>query len=59
MLVQRRVETLLYDERHARSDSIREAAIEQAVVQPAEILPVRHAPEALDQHGHIAAILRF
>jgi hypothetical protein len=23
------------------------------------ILPVRHAPEALDQHGHMAAILRF
>jgi peptide subunit release factor 1 (eRF1) len=59
MLVQRRVETLLYDERHAPSDSVPEAAIEEAVVQSAEILPVRHAPEALDRHGHIAAILRF
>jgi hypothetical protein len=58
-LVQRRVETLLYDERHTPSQSALEDAIEEAVVQSAEILPVRHAPASLDQHGHIAAILRF
>jgi peptide subunit release factor 1 (eRF1) len=58
-LVQRRVETLLYDEREVPSTSALESAIEEAVVQSAAILPVRHAPEALDQHGHIAAILRF
>ena len=58
-LVQRRVETLLYDEREVPSKSALESAIEEAVVQSAAILPVRHAPEALDQYGHIAAILRF
>jgi peptide subunit release factor 1 (eRF1) len=57
-LVQRRVETLLYDEREMPASGL-EHAIEQAVVQSAAILPVRHAPAALDQHGHIAAILRF
>jgi hypothetical protein len=36
-----------------------ESAIAAAVVQSAAILPMRHAPEALDQHGHIASILRF
>ena len=58
-LVQRRVETLLYDEREVASTSALESAIQEAVVQSAAILPVRHAPEALDHYGHIAAILRF
>ena len=58
-LVQRRVETLLYDERQAARESVLESAIEEAVVQSAQILPVRHTAEALDQHGHIAAVLRF
>jgi peptide subunit release factor 1 (eRF1) len=58
-LIQRRVETLLYDEREVPSESALESAVEEAVVQSAAILPVRHAPEALDQHGNIAAILRF
>jgi stalled ribosome rescue protein Dom34 len=58
-LVQRRVETLLYDEREGPSTSAVESAIKEAVLQSAAILPVRHVPEALDQHGHIAAILRF
>jgi stalled ribosome rescue protein Dom34 len=58
-LVQRRVETLLYDERRVPSESALESAIEEAVVQSAAIVPVRHAPDALGQHGHIAAILRF
>jgi stalled ribosome rescue protein Dom34 len=58
-LVQRRVETLLYDEREVPSTSALESAIEEAVVQSAAILPVRHAPEGLDEYGHIAAILRF
>jgi hypothetical protein len=58
-LVQRRVQTLLYDERGVPTESALESAIEEAVVQSAAILPVRHTPEALDQHGHIAAILRF
>jgi stalled ribosome rescue protein Dom34 len=58
-LVQRRVETLLYDGRRVPSESALESAIEEAVVQSAAILPVRNAPDALSQHGHIAAILRF
>lgn len=58
-LVQRRVETILYDERDVPSESVLESAIEEAVVQSTAILPVRHAPEALGQYGHIAAVLRF
>jgi stalled ribosome rescue protein Dom34 len=58
-LAQRRVETVLYDERGVPSKSALESAIAAAVVQSAAILPMRHAPEALDQHGHIASILRF
>jgi peptide subunit release factor 1 (eRF1) len=58
-LVQRRVETLLYDERQAPPQSALESAIEEAVVQSAEVLPVRHASETLYEHGEIAAILRF
>jgi peptide subunit release factor 1 (eRF1) len=58
-LVQRRVETLLYDERDAPPESALESAIEETVVQSAGALPVRHTPGALDQHGHIAAVLRF
>ena len=56
---QRRVETLLHDEREVPSKVALERALEEAVVQSAAILPMRHAPEALDQHGHIAAMLRF
>jgi peptide subunit release factor 1 (eRF1) len=58
-LVQRRVETLLYDERQAPPESALESAIKEAVVQSAGVLPVRHTPDALDQRGHIAAVLRF
>lgn len=59
MLVQRRVEILLYDERHAPPDSVLEQAVEEAVAQSAEILPVRFEPQELDDRGHIAAVLRF
>lgn len=57
MLVQRRVETLLYDEQHAPPDSVLERAIE--VAQSAEIVSVRRDLDALERQGHIAALLRF
>ena len=41
------------------SKSALESAIKEAVVQSAAILPIRHAPEALDPHSHSAAMLRF
>jgi peptide subunit release factor 1 (eRF1) len=54
------VEVLLYDERWTPPDpALLESAIEQAVEQSAEVLPLRHHPDALAQHGHIAALLRF
>jgi peptide chain release factor subunit 1 len=59
MLLQRRVAILLYDERHAPPDSVLERAIEEAITQSAEVLPVRFEPEELDGKGHIAAVLRF
>ena len=58
-LVQRRVETLVYDERRAPPQPVLESTIEEAVVQSAWILPLRHAAGALDRDGNIAAILRF
>ncbi|MGH2944199.1 MAG: hypothetical protein ACRDLN_15645 [Solirubrobacteraceae bacterium] len=58
-LVQRRVGTLLYDGLQAPSEQVLESAIEEAIVQSAEILPLRHAAGALDRYGDIAAILRF
>jgi peptide chain release factor subunit 1 len=55
-----RVETLLYDERRRPEDAARlEQAIEAAVAQSAEVLPVRHHLDALEPHGHVAALLRF
>lgn len=60
MLEQARVETLVYDTgaQAARPEAI-EQAIEDAVAQSAEILPLRHHRDALEPHGHIAAVLRF
>jgi peptide subunit release factor 1 (eRF1) len=55
-----RVETLLYDERWRPADAAAlERAIEDAVGQSAEVLPVRHHLDALEPHGHIAALLRY
>jgi peptide chain release factor subunit 1 len=54
------VETLLYDERWRPADAgTLERAIEDAVQQSAEVLPVRHHLDALEPHGHVAALLRF
>jgi peptide chain release factor subunit 1 len=54
------VQTLLYDERWRPEDAgTLERAIEDAVNQSAEVLPVRHHLDALEPHGHIAALLRF
>jgi len=41
------------------SPGVLEQAIEDAVGQSAEVLPLRHHPDELAQHGHIAAVLRF
>jgi peptide subunit release factor 1 (eRF1) len=60
MLEQARVETLLYDERGgAPGADVLERAIEAAVAQSAEVLPLRHHDGALEQHENIAALLRF
>jgi peptide subunit release factor 1 (eRF1) len=60
MLEQMRVETLLYEERYEPPDErALECAIEEAIAQSAEVLPLRHHPEELAQRGHIAAVLRF
>ncbi len=60
MLEQMRVETLVYDERYPPPDDrALERMIEEAIVQSAEVLPLRHHPEELAQRGHIAAVLRF
>lgn len=60
MLEQARVETLVYDARGraAPAEAI-EQAIEDALAQSAAVLPLRHHPDALEPHGHIAAVLRF
>jgi peptide subunit release factor 1 (eRF1) len=55
-----RVETLLFDARWQSPDpAVLERAIENAVEQSAEVLPLRYHPDALAQHGQIAALLRF
>lgn len=60
VLEQARVETLLYDERWQPPDQgLLEQAVEQAIAQSAEVLPLRHHPDELAQRGHIAAVLRF
>jgi peptide subunit release factor 1 (eRF1) len=60
MLEQARVEILLYEERFAPPEpGLLEEAIEEAVAQSAEVLPVRYYPDELAQRGHIAAVLRF
>jgi peptide subunit release factor 1 (eRF1) len=54
------VDTLLYDERWEPAEpGVLERAIEDAVAQSAEVLPIRHHLDALAPHGHIAALLRF
>jgi hypothetical protein len=40
-------------------DDVSEAAIELALQQSAEIVPVRHLVDKLEAHGGIAALLRF
>ena len=42
-----------------RRDDVIERAIELALMQSAEVLVVRHHEDELDQHGSIAAVLRF
>ena len=60
MLEQGRVETLLYDERfEAPHAGALEQAIEDAVAQSAEVLPLRHLADELDEQARIAAVLRF
>lgn len=60
MLEQARVETLLYDATApVPQPEALEQAIEDAIAQSAEILPLRHHRGALEPHGHIAALLRF
>jgi hypothetical protein len=61
MLVQRRVEVLLLDERWWRYEdpAAIESAVEDAIAQSAEILPIRHYPDELALRGRIAAVLRF
>jgi peptide subunit release factor 1 (eRF1) len=60
MLEQARVETLLYEDRYEPPDEGElERAIEQAIAQSADVLPLRYHPEELVERGHIAAVLRF
>lgn len=60
MLEQARVETLLYDDRFDAPDpGVLETVIEDAVAQSADVLPLRHHRGELEQHGDIAAVLRF
>jgi len=60
MLEQARVETLLYSEEFDPPDPVvLEKAIEDAIGQSAEVLPVRHHADALREHADIAAVLRF
>lgn len=60
MLEQARAETLLYSEAYEPPDpAVLEKAIEDAVAQSAEVLPVRHHPDELRKHDEIAAVLRF
>jgi peptide subunit release factor 1 (eRF1) len=58
-LEQRRVEILLYDEGYAPPGKhVLEAAVEAALAQAAQVLPVRHHPD-LGPLGGIGAVLRF
>jgi peptide chain release factor subunit 1 len=59
MLEQARVETLLYDDRAQTPPEALEQAVEDAVTQSAEVLPLRHHRDALREHGDVAAVLRF
>ena len=60
MLEQARVETLLYSEEFDPPDPVvLEKAIEDAIAQSAEVLPVRHHVAELREHADIAAVLRF
>jgi peptide subunit release factor 1 (eRF1) len=60
MLVQRRVETLLFEEQYQfRDPATIESMVEEAIAQSAEILPVRHDPDELALRGHVAALLGF
>ena len=60
MLEQARVETLLYSEEFDPPDPVvLEKAIEDAIAQSAEVLPVRHHVDELREHADIAAVLRF
>lgn len=60
MLEQARVETLLYSEAYEPPDpAVLEKAIEDAIAQSAEVLPVRHHGDELGEHDHFAAVLRF
>jgi peptide subunit release factor 1 (eRF1) len=60
MLEQARVETLLYSEEFDAPDPVvLEKAIEDAIAQSAEVLPVRHHVDELREHADIAAVLRF
>jgi stalled ribosome rescue protein Dom34 len=54
------VETLLFDVSCERDDgAMLERAIEDAVAQSADVVALRHHDGALEQHGHIAGLLRF
>ncbi len=60
MLVQQRVETLLFEDRYEPPDAATlESMVEHAVAQSAQVLPVRHFPDELATRGHVAALLRF
>lgn len=60
MLEQARVETLLYSEAFVAPDPVvLEKAIEDAIGQSAQVLPVRHHVDELREHADIAAVLRF
>ena len=54
------VDTLLFDDGFEEPEpGALERAVEDAVAQSAEILPLRHRRGELAAHGHIAALLRF
>ena len=60
MLEEGRVETLLYAEAYERAEpAALEQAIEATVAQAGEVLALRHFPDELAEHGHIAATLRY
>jgi peptide chain release factor subunit 1 len=60
MLVQHRVETLLFEEQYEFADPAGiESMVEEAIAQSAEIEPVRHDSDEPAVPGHVAALLRF